>query len=72
MVYDNFPAKKARDLMNYAMKGNPTSCNSTYIPVSSSSTPTPSTEQSKVSQTGANPTVCAQMHAQRQPILSGN
>jgi tify domain len=72
MVFDNFPTEKAQDLMNYAMKENPTSCNSTYIPVPSSSTPTPSTNQSKVSPTTANPTAVAQINAQRQPILSGN
>lgn len=74
LVFDNFPAEKAQDLMNYAIKGNPISCNSTYIPVSSSPPPTPTIEQSKVSPTTANPIVGAQIQAQRstQPILSGN
>ncbi|KAF3326525.1 protein TIFY 10B-like protein [Carex littledalei] len=72
LVFDNFPAEKVQDLMNYAIKGNPTSCNSTYIPASSSPTPTPSIEQSKVSPTTANPIVGSQIQAQRssQPILS--
>ncbi|KAJ1687277.1 hypothetical protein LUZ63_018667 [Rhynchospora breviuscula] len=72
LVFENFPADKAKDLMNYAIKGNPTACSSTYINVTSSSAPTPSMEQAKICPTTSNPIVDAQIHAQSstQPIFS--
>ncbi|KAJ4750428.1 Protein TIFY 10A [Rhynchospora pubera] len=72
LVFENFPADKAKDLMNYAIKGSPTACSSTYINATSSTAPTPSMEQAKICPTTSNPIVDAQIHAQRstQPIFS--
>ncbi|KAJ3702531.1 hypothetical protein LUZ61_006236 [Rhynchospora tenuis] len=72
LVFDNFPAEKAKDLMNYAIKASPTARNSTYINATSLSAPTPSMQQARICPTTSNPIVDAQIHAQRstQPILS--
>lgn len=65
VVFDNFPAEKAHDLMNYAIKGNNNT--SSLAPETALSA-----EQSKVSPitTASTTTVGTQIHAQRQPVLS--
>ncbi|KAJ4820426.1 Protein TIFY 10A [Rhynchospora pubera] len=49
LVFENYPAEKVEDLMNLARKGSSTSCNSTYMPpTSSSSSQISVTDQSTV------------------------
>jgi jasmonate ZIM domain-containing protein len=49
LVFDNYPAEKVEELMNYASKGNSTSCNPIYVPpTSSSSSQISVTDQSTV------------------------
>jgi jasmonate ZIM domain-containing protein len=48
LVFDNYPAEKVEELMNFASKGSSTSCNSTYVPPTSSSSQISVTDQSTV------------------------
>lgn len=51
LVFDNYPVEKAKELMNFASTGSSTSCNSTYMPPTSSSSRISVTDKSTVPST---------------------
>jgi jasmonate ZIM domain-containing protein len=65
LVFDNYPAEKVEELMNFASKGSSTSCNSTYVPPTSSSS-----SQISVTDKSTVPLASAQIQAQK-PTQAG-